>query len=650
MPDNRYYYFKDAKGNRHTVNKAAFDNDREGFAKAFPGARMEVIDRKTGRRGDVDVKDAGRVGDFGAHLFTGQTVRREKYQPKTSLGKAAQRVAQEKWGGNEVTKPNYASLSLTKPLAEGGKESALVKGLREADALRKRDEEQMPIDYTKPGAVKQVVGRTHREQQTLERRMEQAGREAGKDVMKPLREKEARLKTPVVDTGDANVNNNIINTEEQAERQLAESGLEFANKHLDDYVSSNIINEFKTATAKGAAAESALSKASPFAYMAAGKAYNEALDPDKLLKHLQEKANADIASLLSNPKMQAEIGLKAAAYGISPEEYVEKSLIPGLQAKLASDFDKSELSRNMPKSTAEYIIRGVNDSMIGTILSMGMMSKKQRQYAQQGMAMTDEGENPDVNPNMGARVARSTIGFAADAPVFREFGKAGAAVAGKVFGNGVAQTARIANSTLGGRIARMAGSGMVSQGITGVLYGSTNAAVQNYSTGDDTSIGNTVKVMAMGGLSEGASWATMGGIGGVVGAGIYNVSGVKRIPAKAFQLAMEGIGMHIGGNVAKTIEGHDTDWTSIEGNLEACANVVALKLTHARLPKRQVKDGVKESYLDVVARNIKSLMTSDGQLSAVILSPTRRRNSCSEARLRPRERSHSTDMTYTTIR
>ena len=595
MPDNRYYYFKDAKGNRHTVNKAAFDNDREGFAKAFPGARMEVIDRKTGRRGDVDVKDAGRVGDFGAHLFTGQTVRREKYQPKTSLGKAAQSVAQEKWGG---------------------KESELVKGLREADASKRRYEEQMPIDYTKPSAVKQMVGRTHREQQTLDRRIEKAGREAGKDVMKPLREKEARLKTPVVDTGDADINSHVINTQEQAERQLAESGLEFANKHLDDYVSSNIINEFKTATAKGAAAESALSKASPFAYMAAGKAYNEALDPDKLLKHLQEKANADIAKVLSQPKMQAEIGLKAAAYGLSPEEYIEKSLIPGLQTKLAADFDKSELSRSMPKSTAEYILRGVNESMLGTIMSMGMTSKKQRQYAQQGMAMTDNGENPDVNPGMAARVARGTLGFVADAPVFGAAGKVGAAVAGKVFGNGVAQTARIANSTLGGRIARMAGSGMVSQGVTGVLYGSTNAAVQNYSTGDDTSIGNTVKLMTMGGLSEGASWATMGGIGGVVGAGIYNVSGVKRIPAKAFQLAMEGIGMHMGGNVAKAIEGHDTDWLSVEGNLEACANVIALKLTHAKLPKRQEKDGVKESYLDVVARNIKSLMTSDGQRAA----------------------------------
>ena len=83
MADNRYYYFKDAKGNRHTVDKTAYDKDPMGFAKAFPGARMEVIDRKTGRRGDVSVKDASRVGDFGAHLFTGRTVRREKVKGKS---------------------------------------------------------------------------------------------------------------------------------------------------------------------------------------------------------------------------------------------------------------------------------------------------------------------------------------------------------------------------------------------------------------------------------------------------------------------------------------------------------------------------------------------------------------------------------------
>lgn len=489
-------------------------------------------------------------------------------------------------------------------------DSELVRGLKNADAAQRL---QAPVSYAKPGSVKQMVKQTRERQHVVGQNVEQAGRR----TMQPLREEEEKNRTPVVDTGNKNLNQYVVNTQGQMERQMMDSGREIADKRLGDYVSYNIRNEFDAAAKRGLEAESALSKASPFASMVAGKAYNDALDPDMLIKNLSKKAESDMVNILSDPKVLEDIGVKAAAYGVDPEEYINKIFAPGLQAKIAEEFEKSELSRNMPKSTAEYIIRGVNDSMIGTILSMSMMSKKQRQYAQQGMAMTDNGENPDVKPNMGARVARGTLSFVADAPVFGAAGKAGAAVAGKVFGNGVAQMARVANSSLGGRIARMAGSGMVSQGVTGVLYGSTNAAVQNYSTGDDTSIGNTVKIMTMGGLSEGASWATMGGIGGAVGGSLYNVSGLKRIPAKVFQIAMEGVGMHMGGNVAKMIEGHDTDWLSVEGNLEACANVVALKLTHSRLPKRYAKDGKKESYLGMVARNLYNLTVSDGQRAAL---------------------------------
>ena len=607
MADDRYYFFKDAKGNKHTVDKTAYDKDPMGFAKAFPGARMEVIDRKTGRRGDVDVRDAGRVGDFGAHLFTGRTVSREKRKVKSeksyssALGRAQEKVAQQKWGGGVVTQGNTTAYESASAPMEN--DSELVRGLKNANAVQRL---QAPVSYTKPGAVKQMVKQTRERQHIVGQNIEQAGRQFTN------RERDRR-NAPAFDLGNENVNNNLVKTRGQLEDELEESSRQLVDKQLGGYINNSIQKMFKDATVKGVAAEDALSKASPFAYMAAGKAYNEALDPDKLMDQLSKNAEKDMTGLFSDPKMQKEIVEKAASFGIDPEDYVKNYIAPGLQTKIAEEFEKSELSRNMPKSTAEYIIRGVNDSMICTILSMGMMSKKQRQYAQQGMAMTDNGENPYVKPGMGARVARGTLSFVADAPVFGAAGKAGAAVAGKVFGNGVAQTARIANASLGGRIARMAGSGMVSQGVTGVLYGSTNAAVQNYSTGDDTSIGNTVKLMTMGGLSEGASWATMGGIGGAVGAGIYNVSGVKRIPAKVFQLAMEGVGMHMGGNVAKMIEGHDTDWLSVEGNLEACANVVALKLTHARLPKRYAKDGKKESYLDMVKRNLANLMVSDGQ-------------------------------------
>ena len=588
-----------------------YTQDYNTFEKKFTGDsnyanRKAVYDLFTKNGADL----GGSYEEFMRKLQKPRATKPQQ-QPKTALGRAQQSVAQQKWGGYVSEEGRGKSeKSYGAPTGQFGKKSELVRGLENADAAQRL---QTPVSYAKPGAVKQMVKQARERQHVMGQNVEQAGRR----TMQPLREEEEKNRTPVVDTGNKNLNQYVVNTQGQMERQMMDSGREIAGEHLGDYISYNIRNEFDAAAKRGLEAESALSKASPFASMVAGKAYNDALDPDMLIKNLSKKAESDMANILSDPKVLEDIGVKAAAYGVDPEEYVNKIFAPGLQAKIAEEFEKSELSRNMPKSTAEYIIRGVNDSMIGTILSMSMMSKKQRQYAQQGMAMTDNGENPDVNPNMGARVARGTLSFVADAPVFGAAGKAGAAVAGKVFGNGVAQMARVANSSLGGRIARMAGSGMVSQGVTGVLYGSTNAAVQNYSTGDDTSIGNTVKLMTMGGVSEGASWATMGGIGGAVGAGIYNVSGVKRIPAKVFQIAMEGVGMHMGGNVAKMIEGHDTDWLSVEGNLEACANVVALKLTHARLPKRYAKDGKKESYLGMVARNLYNLTVSDGQRAAL---------------------------------
>ena len=581
-----------------------YSQDYNTFEKKFTGNsnyanRKAVYDLFTKNGADL----GGSYEEFMRKLQKPRATKPQQ-QPKTALGRAQQSVAQQKWGGGVVTHGNTTAYESASAPMEN--DSELVRGLKNADAVQRL---QAPVSYTKPGAVKQMVKQTRERQHVVGQNVEQAGREFTN------RERDRR-NAPAFDLGNEDVNNNLVKTRGQLEDELEESSRQLVDKQLGGYINNSIQKMFKDATVKGAAAEDALSKASPFAYMAAGKAYNEALDPDKLMNQLSKNAEKDMAGLFSDPKMQKEIAEKAASLGIDPEDYVKNYIAPGLQAKIAEEFEKSELSRSMPKSTAEYIIRRVNESMIGTILSMGMMSKKQRQYAQQGMAMTDNGENPYVKPGMGARVLGSALAFGADGQVFGVLGKGGAWVAGKAFGNGVAQAARAANATLGGRILNMAKVGAVSQGVTGVLYCSTNAAVQNYSTGDDTSIGNTVKLMTMGGLSEGASWATMGGIGGAVGAGIYNVSGVKRIPAKVFQLAMEGVGMHMGGNVAKMIEGHDTDWLSVEGNLEACANVVALKLTHARLPKRYAKDGKKESYLDMVARNIKNLMTSDGQRAA----------------------------------
>lgn len=588
-----------------------YTQDYNTFEKKFTGDsnyanRKAVYDLFTNNGADL----GGSYEEFMRKLQKPRATKPQQ-QPKTSLGKAAQRVAQKKWGKEESgTEPSYASLGFTKPVVEGGKESALVKGLREADALKRRDEEQMPIDYTKPSAVKQMVKQTRERQHVVGQNVEQAGRQFTN------RERDRR-NAPAFDLGNENVNNNLVKTRGQLEKDMEKSGTKLVDDEFSKYISDVFKKEDEAAFERGQNAALNVIASSPSnAVFNTTRARNEEMSPEKRLSNITNEIESNIHNLFSSPKTAERINAEAARLGVSPDEYIEHTLVPSLMNKVSSDFDKTELKSLLPSGAIETILMHTQNSMTGALASMGLMTKSQRQYGQRALSETLEGNNPKYNPGLGTRVAGSTLSFMMDMTPIGMAEKPAAAVAGKVFGNGVAQAARVANSTLGGRIARMAGSGMVSQGVTGVLYGSTNAAVQNYSTGDDTSIGNTVKMMAMGGLSEGASWATMGGIGGVVGAGIYNVSGVKRIPAKAFQLAMEGIGMHIGGNVAKTIEGHDTDWTSIEGNLEACANVVALKLTHARLPKRQSKDGIKESYLDMVARNINGLMTSDGQRAA----------------------------------
>lgn len=586
-----------------------YTQDYNTFEKKFTGDsnyanRKAVYDLFTKKGADL----GGSYEEFMRKLQKPRATKPQQ-QPKTALGRAQQSVAQQKWGGYVSEEGRGKSeKSYGAPTGQFGKKSELVRGLENADAAQRL---QTPVSYAKPGAVKQMVKQTRERQHVVGQNVEQAGRQFTN------RERDRR-NAPAFDLGNEDVNNNIVKTRGQLEDDIEKSAAKFVNDEFGNYIGEVFKKEEDAAFERGQnAAENIIAASPTSAVFSATRARNEEMSPEKRLANITKEVENNIQTLFSSPNVAKRINTESAKLGITPEAYVQNTLIPNLMNKVASDFDKTELKNLLPKGATETILMHAQNSMNGALASIGLMTRGQRQYGQRALAETLEGNNPDYKPGLGTRVAGSTYSFMMDSTPIGLMGKAGAAVAGKVFGNGVAQMARVANSSLGGRIARMVGSGMVSQGVTGVLYGSTNAAVQNYSTGDDTSIGNTVKLMTMGGVSEGASWATMGGIGGAVGGSLYNVSGLKRIPAKVFQIAMEGVGMHMGGNVAKMIEGHDTDWLSVEGNLEACANVVALKLTHARLPKRYAKDGKKESYLGMVARNLYNLTVSDGQRAAL---------------------------------
>ena len=606
MADNRYYYFKDAKGNRHTVDKTAYDKDPMGFAKAFPGARMEVIDRKTGRRGDVSVKDASRVGDFGAHLFTGRTITRGKGNPNSSaLGRAQQSVAQEKWGGGVVTHENTtASENVSAPKRNAvtlddwnggttGKESELVKGLRAADMIRKRDEEQMPIDYTKPGAVKQMVGGARRAQKSLERRMEQAGQEAGRNAEGEIRRRNA----PAFDLGNEDVNNNIVKTRGQLEKEMEESAATIADKNFADTFANMIAGERQAAEKRGfdAYLQRTVFSATPMGSTLLGTiAYNAERDPVKLQQNLLNTLGKNMESMLSDPNVAQKVVTESKRLGVDPEDYVKTALMPSIQNKLMSEYDKTELKEWMPRNTFVDIIDGLGDGFqVGSILDAAL-TKAQRQYRQRAIIATQNGENPYYQRDKYGVTegVRSALSLASDVigpggGVLGGIGKGVGAASAKVFGNEVKTIARMANMS---KLQRMFKPSILMRGAaeTGANFGIYEGlkGAQSYSsTTDDVKLGEMLENSAVSAAHGAVSGATLGVVGKMLGGLGYNVGikgpmGVdpnfgknmlKGLGMKGVQIIGEGTAFYAGGNFNNALSGADTDWSA--GNL--LSNIMA---------------------------------------------------------------------------
>lgn len=606
MADNRYYYFKDAKGNRHTVDKTAYDKDPMGFAKAFPGARMEVIDRKTGRRGDVSVKDASRVGDFGAHLFTGRTITRGKGNPNSSaLGRAQQSVAQEKWGGGVVTHENTtASENVSAPKRNAvtlddwnggttGKESELVKGLRAADMIRKRDEEQMPIDYTKPGAVKQMVGGARRAQKSLERRMEQAGQEAGRNAEGEIRRRNA----PAFDLGNEDVNNNIVKTRGQLEKEMEESAATIADKNFADTFANMIAGERQAAEKRGfdAYLQRTVFSATPMGSTLLGTiAYNAERDPAKLQQNLLNTLGKNMESMLSDPNVAQKVVTESKRLGVDPEDYVKTALMPSIQNKLMSEYDKTELKEWMPRNTFVDIIDGLGDGFqVGSILDAAL-TKAQRQYRQRAIIATQNGENPYYQRDKYGVTegVRSALSLASDVigpggGVLGGIGKGVGAASAKVFGNEVKTIARMANMS---KLQRMFKPSILMRGAaeTGANFGIYEGlkGAQSYSsTTDDVKLGEMLENSAVSAAHGAVSGATLGVVGKMLGGLGYNVGikgpmGVdpnfgknmlKGLGMKGVQIIGEGTAFYAGGNFNNALSGADTDWSA--GNL--LSNIMA---------------------------------------------------------------------------
>lgn len=502
--------------------------------------------------------------------------------------------------------------------------SPFVQSLYEIDEAQKGA--GYPVDYTSPKATQQVYQRNQR-----------IRRQAAKTAAKKIN-RQASHAQPIMQTNTP-ADTYIGKTEGQLMDEMNQSANALVGSEMGDYLDKVIGDEFKAAHARGLAtlsANSGVHGTGGADWWIGERAYQNQMDQDKQLQEITGNIQKNIESIFSNPKVKQRVLSDAQKLGVSPETYIESSLAPALIEKAGKQFNNTQLNRMMAKGASDYIASGILNSLTGTLLTGLTSTKSQRQMQQQADAMTEEGLNPNYKPGTWAKAAKGAVAFAADAPWYNLAGVGAGALTEKVFGNAAQQMARVANQSLRQRVFGGAARGIVHGGATGFQYGTINGAVQNYSTGEDTSLWGTLKAAAKGGLEESVSFATMEGMGGAVGAFGHGI-GLKgtektwkqrvnkmgqKLTYEGIKTGMEGIGMATGG-VASSYANHiltGDDWHgfSTEGTLESCASAVIFKLTHAKdlFKKETDRNGKPFSFTSNIAQKTARFFLSGEAKSA----------------------------------
>lgn len=498
-----------------------------------------------------------------------------------------------------------------------GKASPFVQSLYEIDNAQKGPD--YSVDYTSPKATQQVYQQN-----------QQVRRQAAKRASDHIANDEYRRQSqPMIDNGTVGVMKPMGEIEQEmsdaADSLVASSG---------DFIKNSINNEYKQATLN---AENEIrsndAMGNPFMGSSAGlistQIANKYESPDKIMASLQNSIKENIANILPQAREQA------IRLGVSEDYYINNLVLPKMVEKAVGDFRDIEVARRMPKNDLDYFIQEATSSnylaKLGTML---LKTKSQRQFDEEALARTNEGMNPNYKPSTALRVGADVVGMASD-PIFGASAKAGGLVAGKLIGNSTKLAALIANGNLAQRLMARGAQAVTSGGVTGFVFDSTGSVIQNYSTGEDTSLGNTLKVAAKGGATGAVNFATMSlagiplsevgrsvGLTGIKGGSFWGNAGraTAKVGLESGKTYMEAMGMYLGGYVSGKLEGRtDANGKPIEfdlwnGTMESLPTAIGFRLQHAvegLRGGRKNEKGEDMGWFGSTIANFKDFLTSD---------------------------------------
>ena len=502
------------------------------------------------------------------------------------------------------------------------KASPFVQSLYEIDNAQNGPD--YAVDYTSPKATQQVYQQN-----------QQVRKKAAKTASDHIANDEYRRQSqPMIDNGTVGV----MKPMGEIEQEMSDSASKFVDANLGDYINSAVLGEQNAANQRGLDAANRVplqaGAGGGMGLMVKGMAYNKEVDPDTMAKNLTDNARNGFLKMFQDPNFVAKLNNEAARLGVTPEAYIE-SIMPHLKDRLAATLQQSEYLKALPKNMLDNVAnRFIDSNLTGQLLRLATQTRGQRVIQERASAATAAGENPYYKGSTAENVTADIGGFVAD-PLFGASAKLGGLVAGKLVGNSAKLAALMANGNLAQRLMARGAQAVTSGGVTGFVFDSTGSVIQNYSTGEDTSLGNTLKVAAKGGTSGAVNFATMSlagiplsevgrsvGLKAVKGGSFWGNAGraTAKVGLESGKTYMEAMGMYLGGYVSGKLEGRtDANGKPIEfdlwnGTMESLPTAIGFRLQHAvegLRGGRKNEKGEDMGWFGSTLANFKDFVTSD---------------------------------------
>lgn len=303
------------------------------------------------------------------------------------------------------------------------------------------------------------------------------------------------------------------------------------------------------------------------------KAFRDAQTQEQVNRQniLMSNLNKKINDIYSQRGMQQHILESAEKLNMGVEEYVDKYVTPEIMNYAQKALTMRNQEEIMPHGALDYIAKNLSNSIIGMALSPSVMSRDTRQRLQEGIAIADgDAEIQKIaghadktyRSGIGTRFASTAVNMAADSGPLAVIGAGASAAVNagtKVLTNGLVKAGvmkaaqkltaqqmafKVANMTTAQKIMSGLGTRTATSALNLAGYSGVTAALNQASTGDDTSLSSIAKA----GLEGAGHGAITGSMFGLTGAAMapwvskFGITGMEKTTAERLLHGVQKVG------------------------------------------------------------------------------------------------------------